>query len=162
MKGEIKYKKNVNNREEMPELICKITLILWESPRIQQMSQNFHNILIFTCNKSQFNILLLYFFFFFFLITETSTILKLLLQLVVKLFSFYSSPVVKMLCCHQNEWSTRPTPIFSNILSNSHHCWARERADKDMDNHGNYTFVDWFGSVFFYDLLKVDKNKTVP
>ena len=29
MKGEIKYlKKNVNNREEMPELICKITLIL--------------------------------------------------------------------------------------------------------------------------------------
>ena len=64
MKGEIKYKKNVNNREEMPELICKITLILWESPRIQQMSQNFHNILIFTCNKSQFNILLLYFFFF--------------------------------------------------------------------------------------------------
>ena len=30
------------------------------------MSQNFHNILIFTCNKSQFNILLLYFFFFFF------------------------------------------------------------------------------------------------
>lgn len=37
-----------------------------------------------------------------------------------------------------------------------------ERADKDTDNHGNYTFVGWFGSAFFYDMLKVDKNKTVP
>ena len=120
MKGEIKYlKKNVNNREEMPELICKITLILWESPRIQQMSQNFHNILIFTCNKSQFNILLLYFFFFF-LITETSTILKILLQLVVKLFSFYSSSVVKMFMLSP-EWMVNETNsnLFKHPLKQS-------------------------------------------